>query len=685
MAGAFPIFHGTSNEDAREFLDSLEMAHLIAGRDQEDVKLRAFPLVLRGGARSWYDTLGDETRATWANLCAAFNRKYGHGDTPEGLWQQLLQLRQTSLADFPSYETKFRELWDRWAASLHNHGGAPNFLKKERYVAGLVTTLREKVEAKFPHTFEEAHEIATTKYRKLDYQVQRIREGRKEVEEVPHTLGETSRREPPNNQESQEDLLHKLTQQLESLNLNLVHAQREQPPRDGNRGQRRNAQELRCWNCNETGHGMYNCPHPRRIPGDMYPPRRPPQFVQQEVPRQPPPQATILQRPQQFASIPPVPQGSEERGVNIIQLEDFDQSSEEINIMPAIKRTRGQNREEDMQSEDTDGGKKDKKKQKDEVGESSKKKKRRPRRTITMEDFPLGKDLEPYDLLRDLQTQKPNISWPQLMHLSSKIRHQWPRVVSTRVPRKKEGKSLKSLSTRNPIDIEPIVEAYIKGRRISNVYIDGGAQMCVITERTMHKLGLEVTEPSNCHAKLANNSSVKCVGIIRGVKVTVCSIESHVDLYVMPTKGEGYPIILGRPWLMSVNADQKWGTGTLVLKKGKPVIYDMKQGRQADLDYESSVDEESSEDGAYTTTSYASSEEDESSIEVMGLIFKQEGDFTSKPLPHDVLPNEDNKLEDKIQGMLAKDLTKDEKLAFTTMLKKYPDLFPHRLQHDQRS
>ena len=54
------------------------------------------------------------------------------------------------------------------------------------------------------------------------------------------------------------------------------------------------------------------------------------------------------------------------------------------------------------------------------------------------------------------------------------------------------------------------MDAYIKGRRISNVYVDGVAQMCVITKKTMHKLGLEVLKNSKCQAKLANNSSVQC-------------------------------------------------------------------------------------------------------------------------------------------------------------------------------
>ena len=32
-------------------------------------------------------------------------------------------------------------------------------------------------------------------------------------------------------------------------------------------------------------------------------------------------------------------------------------------------------------------------------------------------------------------------------------------------------------------DVLPILEAYIKGQRICKVYVDGGAQVCVMSEK----------------------------------------------------------------------------------------------------------------------------------------------------------------------------------------------------------
>ncbi|MCO5555565.1 hypothetical protein L7F22_009110 [Adiantum nelumboides] len=370
-----------------------------------------------------------------------------------------------------------------------------------------------------------------------------------------------------------------------------------------------------------------------------------------------------------MAAVSPVPEQPEERGVNIIKIEE----PEELNVMPAIKKTRAQERDEEMKSDTSDEPKKGKKKVKEDEAESSKKKKsRQPRRVIGIDDFLLGKNLEPYDMVEDLKSQRPNITWPQLMHLSSSIRRQWPKLANTRIPKRRKEKVVKSIKSNTLKDIEPIVDAYVKGKRVSNVYVDGGAQMCVITERTMHRLGLSITEPSDCHAKLANNSKVKCLGIIKDVNITVLDVSAKVDFYVMPSKGEGYPQIFGRPWLMEVNADQKWGSGKLVLQKGKRIVYDMKLGKQSNICFETSTDEGSSDESSYGDKESYTSEE--SSMEVMGLVFQQpqaKGSSTEV----EVTVQEEPMLEERFRNMLAKDLTKEEEEDYINMFKRYPHLF----------
>ena len=65
---AFPNFHGREKESASDFLDDLEMAFLVSGRDEDAVKLRAFPLVLREEAKNWFAGLPAERKSSLGSV-----------------------------------------------------------------------------------------------------------------------------------------------------------------------------------------------------------------------------------------------------------------------------------------------------------------------------------------------------------------------------------------------------------------------------------------------------------------------------------------------------------------------------------------------------------------------------------------------------------------------------------------
>ena len=73
---AFPNFHGREKENASDFLDDLEMAFLVSGRDEDAVKLRAFPLVLREEAKNWFAGLPVERKRSWEVLKDTFLAKF---------------------------------------------------------------------------------------------------------------------------------------------------------------------------------------------------------------------------------------------------------------------------------------------------------------------------------------------------------------------------------------------------------------------------------------------------------------------------------------------------------------------------------------------------------------------------------------------------------------------------------
>ncbi|MCO5550383.1 hypothetical protein L7F22_003867 [Adiantum nelumboides] len=321
---AFPNFFGKQYESASNFLDDLEMAFLVSGRDEEEVKLRAFPLVLKDSAKNWFQNLEPGRKTNWETLKETFLSKYGGLDNPEHLWHRISSLHQATSRTYLTYESQFLRLWAEWEASLAEGERAPNFLKKEKFLARLFPDLQEKVKGKFPETFEEALQIAHVKDRKLEYQAHTSR--------VEHPQGPTmaDERLPPAPTTTPEDphleLLQRVTNQLDNLSINMVQGVHQQQPQPNNErmpnGPRRQPQrrDYFCYNCGEEGHGMYFCPHPRNVNAQagrgrqqVTPPRaRPPPQIQPQILQNPQmvAQPEVLQRsvaPQPVAEIPPLP------------------------------------------------------------------------------------------------------------------------------------------------------------------------------------------------------------------------------------------------------------------------------------------------------------------------------------------------------------------------------------------
>ena len=92
------------------------------------------------------------------------------GTSLDCLWQLLSRLKQEGLGDYSSYESKFVDFWGRWIASLRPGEVAPDFLKKEQFVAGLWPSLKEKVKGRFLVAYEETVEVARLKDKKLRLQ-----------------------------------------------------------------------------------------------------------------------------------------------------------------------------------------------------------------------------------------------------------------------------------------------------------------------------------------------------------------------------------------------------------------------------------------------------------------------------------------------------------------------------------
>lgn len=100
-------------------------------------------------------------------------------------------------------------------------------------------------------------------------------------------------------------------------------------------------------------------------------------------------------------------------------------------------------------------------------------------------------------------------------------------------------------------DIYPIVDVWNKRKNLGHGCVDGGAQICVITQTCVEKMGLAIAGVSGFRIRLENHQKVKCLGVVRRLEVKSYAVKMVVDFHVMPAGLGAYPIILGRPWLQS--------------------------------------------------------------------------------------------------------------------------------------
>ncbi|MCO5559431.1 hypothetical protein L7F22_013031 [Adiantum nelumboides] len=219
---AFPSFHGRKGENASNFLDDLEMAFLVSGRDSAEIKLRAFPLVLREEAKVWFQGLNEGRQGDWEVLKRAFLQRFHNDNNPEEIWRKLSQLQQASPDAYPAYEARFLKLWTKWEQILPEGERAPNFLQKERFLAGLAPVLREKVKCKFPDLFEDA--LTWTRLKDCKLQFQRSMLDQSQAAAAGTTSQEQAPPPPPNESgDPHLDLLQRVANQLDNLSINLIH------------------------------------------------------------------------------------------------------------------------------------------------------------------------------------------------------------------------------------------------------------------------------------------------------------------------------------------------------------------------------------------------------------------------------------------------------------------------------
>jgi hypothetical protein len=115
-----------------------------------------------------------------------------------------------------------------------------------------------------------------------------------------------------------------------------------------------------------------------------------------------------------------------------------------------------------------------------------------------------------------------------------------------------------------------VVRVNINNISFTHTLVDLGAAINVMTKETMEKLQLPGLRPTPTILQLADRSTVKSVGMLEDVIVSADLWEYPIDYMVLQPKANlgGYPLILGRPWLSTIDAYIACRSGNMISPTG---------------------------------------------------------------------------------------------------------------------
>lgn len=199
----------------------------------------------------------------------------------------------------------------------------------------------------------------------------------------------------------------------------------------------------------------------------------------------------------------------------------------------------------------------------DQVSAGEKRKKPRKKRNSLLP--PICEKLEPYSVIQDILDRPVKMSFGQLMVLCPGQRKALTSGLSVQ-----ERKAIAAASSSNNMVAftgwirqhnVPMCTALIEGVAIKHAIIDGGSATNILNLELLLILGLSIQDLSVCPLffKGALQEQLPVVGIWDKARVTVQGISVTIAFTVVRMRlHNGYPALLGQPWLELVRGQHDW-------------------------------------------------------------------------------------------------------------------------------
>ena len=118
------------------------------------------------------------------------------------------------------------------------------------------------------------------------------------------------------------------------------------------------------------------------------------------------------------------------------------------------------------------------------------------------------------------------MTFAQALELVPNLRREWRKVASISKKGRRATTTIGRVDTQDipricynhEKDLLPVLEVWCQGL-VAPTYVDGGAQVCVITEDTTRRLKLKINRKHAYNMNMSNNAVVRCVGVAEQVEL----------------------------------------------------------------------------------------------------------------------------------------------------------------------
>lgn len=116
----------------------------------------------------------------------------------------------------------------------------------------------------------------------------------------------------------------------------------------------------------------------------------------------------------------------------------------------------------------------------------------------------------------------------------------------------------------------PVITIKITNKYISNVLIDRGAHVHILTDTLTKHLGFPKPKLVTYNIKMVDQSTTMQVGLLENINIEVEGMLYQVTIFVMSLASHNdtphYSILLGKPWLVYAKVVHDWKGDQLVIQ-----------------------------------------------------------------------------------------------------------------------